>query len=86
MAYAKIITIKNTGAVGSKIDFEVPYLQAVTKYYFSVRGIDRWGNTSDYSNAISATTNSGPTASFDPLKTALNININVTRKQLAATA
>jgi subtilisin family serine protease len=84
MAYARIITIKNTGAVGTKIDFEVPYLQAVTKYYFSVRGIDRWGNTSDYSNAITATTNSGPTASFDPLKTALSININVTQNKVGS--
>ncbi len=84
MAYAKIITIKNTGAVGTRIDFEVPYLQAVTKYYFSVRGIDRWGNTADFSNSISATTNNGPTASFDPAKTALNININVTQKPVGS--
>lgn len=84
MAYAKIITIKNTGAVGIKIDFEVPYLQAVTKYYFSVRGIDRWGNTADFSNAISGTTNNGPTALFDPAKTALHININVTQKSVGS--
>jgi len=82
MAYARIITIKNTDAAGTQINFEVPSLQAVTKYYFSVRGIDRWENTSDFSNAITATTNSGPTASFDPLKTALNININVTQNKV----
>ena len=80
IAFAKIITIKNSSVAGTKISYEVPNLQAVTKYYFSVRSIDRWENTSDFSNSISATTNSGPTASFDPLKTALNININVTQK------
>ena len=84
LAYAKILTTKNSDSVGSKINFEVPYLQAVTKYYFSVRGIDRWGNASDFSNSISATTNSGPTASFDPLKPALNININVTQKTVGS--
>lgn len=84
MAYAKTITIKNAEPVGANIDFEIPDLQAVTKYYFSVRSLDRWENISDFSNSISATTNSGPTASFDPLKPALNININVTSKTVGS--
>lgn len=79
LAYAKITTIPNTALPGAKMNFEVENLQAVTKYYFAVRGVDRWGNVSDFSNSFSATTNSGPTAAFDPLKPALNISINVTQ-------
>ncbi|HNW52905.1 MAG TPA: hypothetical protein PKN21_01490, partial [Bacteroidales bacterium] len=81
---AKTILVKNTETAGTSIDFEIPDLQAVTKYYFSVRSLDRWQNISEFSNAISATTNSGPTAAFDPLKPALNININVTGKAVGS--
>ncbi len=80
LAYAHSITIKNTGSVGSKMTYEIPNLLSITTYYFAVRGLDRWGNKSDYSNQLTATTNSGPVASLDPAKPALTININVRNK------
>ena len=82
VAQAKILTMSNIKNVGELQSFEINGLQSVTKYYFAVRGIDRWGNISDLSNQINGTTNSGPVTSFDPAKTALDIVINVAQNPL----
>jgi subtilisin family serine protease len=58
-------TIKNDNLVGETVSFEVEGLDALTDYYFSVRSIDRWGNVSDFSNEVTATTNEGPDAWVD---------------------
>ncbi len=80
LEYASTLGVKNKNKLGELVSFEVSDLLALTKYYFAVRGIDRWGNKSELSNIINATTNSGPITSFDPNKTALNITIDVTKK------
>ncbi len=84
LAYARIITLKNNEDVGNKISYEITNLNSVTAYHFAIRGIDRWGNASDFSNQLTATTNSGPVAALDPAKPALTININVTQKSIGS--
>lgn len=84
IANAKIYTLsKPKGIVGESLSFEVKNLLAITKYYFAIRSLDRWGNISEFSNIISATTNKGPIASFDPLKPAINLTIDVTKQTSA---
>lgn len=78
--YASTLDVKNQNKVGESVSCEVSDLMALTKYYFAVRGVDRWGNKSGLSNILNATTNSGPITSFDPNKTALNITIDITKK------
>ncbi len=82
IAQAKILNLSNIKNVGETQSYEITDLQSVTKYYFSVRGIDRWGNVSDFSNQIIGTTNSGPVTSFDAAKSALDIVINVAQNPL----
>ncbi len=65
LEFAKSETIKNDNEVGDTVSFEVEGLDALTDYYFSVRGIDRWGNVSDFSNEVTGTTNEGPDAWID---------------------
>ncbi len=63
--YAKIRTLDNTKKIGEKIEFDVLELKALTTYYFRIRSLDRWGNHSQLSNEVMATTNSGPDAWID---------------------
>lgn len=65
LAYAKKEIIDVEGEVGDTVVFELDDLDALTKYYFSVRSIDRWGNVSEFSNIVSDTTNEGPDAWID---------------------
>ncbi|WP_167619656.1 S8 family serine peptidase [Maribellus sediminis] len=82
--YATTIKIKNTNVPGEKFDFEVDELQSVTKYYFAVRSVDRWGNVSNLSNIVTETTNNGPITSFSPEKNELEIVIDVTKDTLGS--
>lgn len=84
IANAKTYSLaKPKGIVGDQVNFEVKDLSAVTKYYFAIRSLDRWGNFSDLSNIITATTNNGPIASFDPAKPAINLIIDVANQATA---
>ncbi|MHC1704949.1 MAG: S8 family serine peptidase [Tenuifilaceae bacterium] len=65
LEFAKSKVIRSGAIVGDTISFDVEGLDALTKYYFSVRSIDRWGNISDFSNEASGTTNEGPNAWVD---------------------
>jgi len=76
--YAHSIIKRNLLDAGEKQEIEINDLQSVTDYYFCVRSIDRWGNASDISNTIMATTNEGPQSAFDPNKSSLEIDINTT--------
>ncbi|MCB8994683.1 MAG: S8 family serine peptidase [Bacteroidales bacterium] len=78
ISFARKIKLDNIKNAGEKQNIEIKNLLSVTQYYFSVRSIDRWGNTSDFSNMVLAKTNSGPVTSLDPSKSALNITINTT--------
>ena len=64
--FAKKFDLNSTAALSEKINFEVTGLTGLTKYYFTVLSIDRWGNKSEISNIISATTNAGPVTITDP--------------------
>jgi len=84
ITYAKIETLTSRKKTGDQLNYDIQNLLALTKYYFAVQGIDRWGNVSDISNIVSATTNAGPTASFDPVKPALNLYIDVTNRAIVS--
>lgn len=72
----EVIDIANNfREVGTTIEYEINGLDFLTTYYFAVVSIDRWGNTSEVSNIVEATTNSGPDIASD--KTTLSINIDV---------
>ena len=74
---AKVINL-NTRLEPGKLDsLEINYLKPLTKYYFAVRSIDRWGNKSEFSNIISGTTNAGPDAQIDPNTSSLDITVDV---------
>lgn len=78
MQYAKVIKLNSRLEPGERDSLEINYLKPLTKYYFSVISIDRWGNKSDFSNPVSGTTNAGPDALIDPNVTALEILVDVT--------
>ena len=65
MEFARSLVIKNDKEAGEMTGYEVNGLDGMTKYYFAVRSLDRWGNRSSFSNQISATTNNGPDAWID---------------------
>ncbi|WP_430815938.1 S8 family serine peptidase [Carboxylicivirga sp. RSCT41] len=65
LEFAKIRTMSNDKKLGEVVGFEVPELKALTDYYFRIRSLDRWGNRSEFSNEVMATTNSGPDAWID---------------------
>lgn len=74
---AKTVNIPNGDDPGTAMEYEISGLQALTKYYFAVRSIDRWGNISDFSNIVSDTTNEGPDASVDPTSLSISIDASV---------
>ncbi|QYA25174.1 S8 family serine peptidase [Gramella sp. MT6] len=59
--------------VGDLIETTVEGLDFETTYYFTVTAIDRWGNVSEASNQVEATTNQGPDIATD----VANINVNI---------
>lgn len=77
MQLAKIIKINSRLEPGNRDTLEINYLKPLTKYYFSVQSIDRWGNKSDFSNLVTGTTNAGPDAQIDPNVSALDITVDV---------
>ncbi|WP_430812420.1 MULTISPECIES: S8 family serine peptidase [unclassified Carboxylicivirga] len=84
LEYARRINLKNDWAVGEKVSFEVEGLEAMTEYYFAVRSIDRWGNQSDFSNQLSATTNEGPDAQIDEATPNVNLVVDATESTEAS--
>lgn len=64
--------------VGDIIQQEVQKLEPITQYYFAVVSADRWGNLSEMSNIVDATTNEGPDINTDKSNISLNIDINET--------
>ncbi len=66
---------------GDSVSYELSGLKANTTYYFTIVAYNRWGKASAASAVKTATTNEGPTATFD--KTALSLSLNASK---AATA
>ena len=77
LSLAKTILLNSRLEPGEKDSLEITYLKSLTKYYFAVRAVDRWGNKSELSNIAVGTTNAGPDAKIDPSVTALDFTIDV---------
>ncbi|WGH74134.1 S8 family serine peptidase [Tenacibaculum tangerinum] len=71
-----MVVANNFSEVGETIEAEIVDLEFLTTYYIAVAAVDRWGNTSEMSNIVEITTNSGPDISSD--KFSLNIPVDVT--------
>ncbi len=76
LSSAKSMIINSRMEPGVQTSIEIPYLKPLTKYYFSVRAFDRWGNKAELSNAINGTTNAGPDAQIDPNISSLDLMID----------
>ncbi|MFN8255957.1 MAG: S8 family serine peptidase [Bacteroidales bacterium] len=76
---AKLITLNTMLEPGEQDSVEIPYLKALTTYYFAVRSTDRWGNKSELSNQVTGTTNAGPDAQIDPNISSLDFTIDITQ-------
>lgn len=74
---AKSVSLNTRLEPGEKDSIEISSLKSLTKYYFAVISIDRWGNKSAISNVVSGTTNAGPDAEIDPAVSTLNITVDV---------
>lgn len=84
LKYAKILKLENNQELGAKIEYEIQGLNSLTKYYFAVRSVDRWGNISDFSNVETATTNDGPIASVDVTNIDFSLDVTVEAKDSSA--
>ena len=84
MQYGKIIKMNNRSEPGERDTLEINYLKPLTKYYFSIRSLDRWGNKSEFSNPVTGTTNAGPDALIDPNVTALEMTVDVTSNAIGS--
>jgi subtilisin family serine protease len=74
---AKVIKLNSRLEPGEETSVEIPYLKPLTKYYFAVRAVDRWGNKSELSNQVNGSTNAGPDAQIDPNIVSLDFVIDV---------
>ncbi len=74
---AKVVKLNSRLEAGSPDSVEVTYLKPLTKYYFVVRAVDRWGNKSELSNQVIGTTNAGPDAQIDPVTSSLDFVVDI---------
>lgn len=81
---AKQIKLNSRLEPGSSDSVEISNLKPLTKYYFVVRSVDRWGNKSELSNQVNGTTNAGPDAQIDPNSSSLDFVIDVTQNSQQA--
>ncbi|MGJ5643060.1 S8 family serine peptidase [Formosa sp. S-31] len=63
--------------VGQLVEVNVEDLEFETTYYFTVVAEDRWGNVSEQSNVVEATTNRGPDIAAG--KTSVELTIDATQ-------
>lgn len=77
LAQAQLMTIRNDSSAGKKIGIEINGLLGLTTYHIGVVALDRWGNASDLSNIISATTNEGPSIAVDEESALLEYTIQI---------
>jgi subtilisin family serine protease len=77
IAAAEKIVIKNTLLADSLMTYEVTELLGLTKYYFAITATDRWGNASEMSTVITATTNEGPKIVLDKNSQEITLAIDV---------
>ena len=76
LSSASFDVIKNTALKGESITYTVNQLLGLTNYHFMVVAIDRWGNISEFSNAVTGTTNQGPKIEVDDNSKEIVINVN----------
>ena len=63
---AEKVRIMSDEYAGTEKSYRIEDLLPLTKYYFALKAIDRWGNTSELSNVVSDTTNNGPDIDVTP--------------------
>ena len=66
-------------ASGDLMTYELGGLLPMTTYYLAIKAIDRWGNASELSDVITATTNSGPKMTIN--KTSLSMVLSSAPRQ-----
>ncbi|MCU4176897.1 S8 family serine peptidase [Carboxylicivirga sp. N1Y90] len=71
---AKVL-VKNNNQAGHEFSYELGGLEATSEYYFSVKGLDRWGNASALSNKVVGTTNEGPEVAYSVPEITFNIDV-----------
>jgi subtilisin family serine protease len=84
IAKAGVIEMRNWNNAGSDVEATVPKLKSLTKYYFATRAADRWNNTSDLSNVVSASTSDGPVITQDKTSFAFTIDASTNKTLTAA--
>jgi len=77
---AKKRLIKNKSNAGTTFEYELSGLEALTTYHFALKGLDRWGNTSELSNSITGRTNAGPEVQFSVPEVTFNIDVNTSKQ------
>lgn len=69
-------------ASGDLYSYELGGLSSLTTYYVALKAVDRWGNASDLSPVVAATTNAGPKMSVD--KTGLTMTLDASTSPTAS--
>jgi len=77
LAAAQRITIKSKALAGEWIDAELKDLLPLTTYHIAIKSFDRWGNASELSNSVEASTNAGPMVSLNDAFANIMIDANV---------
>lgn len=62
---------------GDSITYELTGLESLTTYYFAMKAVNRWGNASELSPVVSATTNAGPKMTIDKSSISLTVKAGV---------
>lgn len=68
---------------GDLYSYELKGLSPLTTYYIAIKAVNRWGNSSDLSPVVTATTNAGPKMTVD--KKSLSLKVNATTPIASAT-
>lgn len=68
---------------GDSYSYELKGLSPLTTYYIAIKAVNRWGNSSDLSPVVTATTNAGPKMTVD--KKSLSLKVNATTPIASAT-
>ncbi len=58
---------------GDSTTYELTGLESLTTYYLALKAVNRWGNASELSPVVTATTNAGPKMTIDKKSLSLNI-------------
>ncbi|WP_281613159.1 S8 family serine peptidase [Flammeovirga sp. SubArs3] len=74
---AKSVFVFSKLEAGAKFDYRLENLSAETNYEIAIKGFDRWGNASAYSEVISVGTNLGPQMSYPMVDNAWSYSVEI---------